>query len=135
LRPNISDERVKRLPQNVITRALGMLDNLRVSVRSHDVSHGDRYLLCSDGLRDNVDDGQILESLALDIGCDEQVELLMSMVLEAGARDNVATLIIDCALSQTKSKTRASTRPVKKKSRPKMARVDLRSKESANRLT
>ncbi len=126
LRPNISDERVKKLPQNVITRALGMMENLRVSVRSHEVSHGDRYLLCSDGLSDNVGDGQILESLALDIGCDEQVALLVSMALEAGASDNVATIIIDCALPHANMKAKASTRPVKKKSRPKMPRVDVR---------
>ncbi len=130
LRPNISDERVKKLPQNVITRALGMMDNLRVSVRSHEVSHDDRYLLCSDGLSDNVDEEQILESLALDIPCDEQVELLVSMALEAGASDNVAAIIVDCALPQSATSARASTRPIKKthrkSSRPKLPRVLLR---------
>lgn len=125
LKPNISDERVKKLPQNVITRALGMMDNLRVSVRSHEICHGDRYLLCSDGLSDNVDDAQILESLALGIDCDEQVALLTSMALEAGASDNVATLIVDCSLPQGGARTKASTRPIKKTSRPNLPRVEL----------
>lgn len=125
LQPNISDERVKKLPQNVITRALGMMDKLRVSVRSHEICHGDRYLLCSDGLSDNVDDGQILESLALEIDCDEQVALLTSMALEAGASDNVATLIVDCSLPQAGQRNKASTRPIKKKSRPALPRIDV----------
>jgi PPM family protein phosphatase len=131
LRPNISDERVRRLPQNVITRALGMMDNLRVSVRSHALVHGDRYLLCSDGLSDHVSDGQIAESLALDIPCDEQVALLVSMALDAGAGDNVACVIIDCALPHHVGK--AATRPMKtsskRVSRP-MPRVDAVTEES-----
>jgi protein phosphatase len=135
LRPNISDERVKKLPQNVITRALGMMENLRVSVRTHDVAHGDRYLLCSDGLSDIVDDSQIHESLALDIGCDEQVELLTSMALEAGTRDNVASIIVDCALPHASQRPKASTKPIKKKSRPKLPRIDLSSAESSAGIT
>lgn len=135
LRPNIADERVKKLPKNVITRALGMMENLRVSVRTYEVAHGDKYLLCSDGISDNVEDNQISESLALDIGCDEQVALLISMALEAGTTDNVAAVIVDCALPHASRRPSTSTRPVKKKSRPKLPRVDLRSVEANTELT
>src|SRR3954471_15455380 len=49
-RPDIDDEVIARLPKNIVTRAIGMVSALRVSLRSHSVVVGDRYLLCSDGL-------------------------------------------------------------------------------------
>jgi PPM family protein phosphatase len=127
LRPNISDERVKKLPQNVITRALGMMDNLRVSIRSYELVHGDRYLLCSDGLSDVVHEQQLNEVLSLDIECDQQVAILVNMALEAGSDDNVAVVVLDCSLPSGGG-VQASTRPIKtsrkKASRPKMRRVE-----------
>jgi protein phosphatase len=132
LRPNIDDARVKKLPQNVITRALGMSDNLRVSVRSHDLLHGDRYLLCSDGLSDVVDDHQMAEALGLNVDCDEQVALLVNMALESSAQDNLAVVIVDCALPGSSAK--AATRPMKsrmrKASRPKLPRLTPADRES-----
>jgi PPM family protein phosphatase len=122
LRPNIDDERVKKLPKNVITRALGMSPNLRVSVRTHELQHGDRYMLCSDGLSDVVTDQQIGEALAMDVGCDEQVEVLMNLALDRQADDNVACVIVDCGLPTAGGKT--PTRPLRKtRSRPAIRRV------------
>ena len=123
LRPNVDDARVKKLPKNVITRALGMSDNLRVSVRTHELLHDDRYLFCSDGMSDVITDDQIAEALAMDIGCDGQVELMMSMVLDKGADDNVACVVVDCSVP-VGGGGKTVTRPLRKKaSRPKMAAV------------
>lgn len=123
LRPNVDDARVKKLPQNVITRALGMSDNLRVSMRTHELMHDDRYLLCSDGMSDVITDDQIGEALAMDIGCDGQVELMMNMVLDKGADDNVACVVVDCSVPAGGG-GKTVTRPLRKKaSRPKMAAV------------
>jgi len=98
LRPNIDDERVKKLPQNVITRALGMSDNLRVSMRSHQLLHGDRYVLCSDGLSDVVSDAQIAQALRRSASCSEHVATLVGLAVDAGASDNVAVVLIKCSL-------------------------------------
>lgn len=123
LRPNIADERVKKLPQNVITRALGMSDSLRVSVRTHELLHDDQYLICSDGLSDVIEDGQIAEALAMELGCDGKVELLMNMALDQGAEDNVACAILDCTLPSGGT-GKSTTRPLKKKSsQPRMPKV------------
>lgn len=123
LRPNVDDARVKKLPKNVITRALGMSDNLRVSMRTHELMHDDRYLLCSDGMSDVITDDQIGEALAMEIGCDGQVELMMNMVLDKGAEDNVACVVVDCSVPAGGG-GKTVTRPLRKKaSRPKMAAV------------
>ena len=63
-RPDLDDAALARLPQHVVTRALGMDDQVRVSVHSFQVVGGDRYLLCSDGLSAIVPASLIAETLA-----------------------------------------------------------------------
>src|SRR5690606_25010597 len=99
MRPEIADARLMKLPQNVITRALGMSEKLRVSVRTHELVHGDRYLLCSDGLSDVVAESQIAEVLGLGASCDERVRLLVDLAIEGGADDNVAVIVLDTSLA------------------------------------
>ena len=45
--------------KNIVTRALGIDDEIDLEVHDHDVSPGDLFLLCSDGLTDMIDDAQI----------------------------------------------------------------------------
>jgi PPM family protein phosphatase len=99
LRPEMPEEKAARLPRNVITRALGMSDKLRVSVRSHRVLPGDRYLLCSDGLSNELDEDQMTDALLLAKSAEEQVRLLINLANEHGAHDNVAALVVHCDLA------------------------------------
>lgn len=121
LRPDIDDAAIATLPKNVITRALGMQADMRVSMRTRSFAHGDRYLLCSDGLSDVVNNEQIADVLSLDSEVDELVRVLLDMALEGGATDNVAIILIDCALSGATAET--STRPLKKLTPGPMPRV------------
>ena len=99
LKPDIDAESAARLPRNVITNALGMEPNVRVSVRTYEVASGDRYLLCSDGLTDEVDDGQIKEALAMGGSPEDQVQLLIDMATEGGAHDNIAAVVLTCGVA------------------------------------
>lgn len=96
MRPEIDDDVLARLPRHVVTRALGMADGVRATIRSFEPVPGDRYLLCSDGLHGWVADDQIAEALMLERTAEEQSRLLVEMAKEAGSRDNVATLVIEC---------------------------------------
>lgn len=98
LRPDIDPSTAQSLPRNVITNALGMDKQVRVSVRTHEIAPGDRYLLCSDGLTDEVDDGQIAQALKLASTPDEQVRLLIDLAVES-ARDNVAVVVLQVGLA------------------------------------
>jgi PPM family protein phosphatase len=95
-RPELDDQLLARLPKNVVTRALGINEQLRVSVRSHAVVEGDRYLLCSDGLSGPVPASQ----LALALGGDEPPERgatrLIDLANAAGGPDNIAALVLHC---------------------------------------
>ncbi len=58
---------------------------------------GDRYLLCSDGLSDVVDDEAIADALSSEPDVDRCAQLLVRLALEAGAPDNITVIVADVA--------------------------------------
>jgi protein phosphatase len=56
---------------------------------------GDRYLLCSDGLSDYVDDGAIARTLREQRDLDRCARQLVQLALAAGAPDNVSVILAD----------------------------------------
>lgn len=100
LKPDIDADSAARLPRNVITNALGMDKSVRVSVRTYEIAAGDRYMLCSDGLTDEVDDGQIGQALSVGGSAEEQVRLLIDLAAQGrGARDNIAVIVLACSVA------------------------------------
>ena len=59
--PDLTEEQRRELPKNVITRALGMQDQVAVDLQHDDSHRGDVYVLCSDGLSGMVTDEEILD--------------------------------------------------------------------------
>lgn len=85
--------------RNVITRALGLEDRIKVDVRSWVYAVGDIYLLCSDGLTDMVTEEEIGRTVArvLDGGAGSLAELAQALIgqaNEAGGYDNISVLLI-----------------------------------------
>jgi serine/threonine protein phosphatase PrpC len=81
--------------RNVVTRALGVADQAALDIRDGAVRGGDRFLLCSDGLTDHVEDGEIAALIADDdpqLACDR----LIALTLERGAADNVSVVVVAC---------------------------------------
>lgn len=81
---------------HAITRAVGGDRVLLPDCRCGEVQRGDRYLLCSDGLTHELDDGRIAALLAHG-SCAEAAQALIAATLAAGAHDNVTVVIIDAA--------------------------------------
>jgi hypothetical protein len=72
-----------------------MEEALRVSVRTHSVSPGDRFLLCSDGITDALGDDTIAGKLGIEaVGADRLVRELIDAALFMGADDNIAALVL-----------------------------------------
>jgi len=92
--PELGEERLAALPRNVITRALGMQEEVRVDLKQVEAQVGDIYLLCSDGLSTMVPDNRILAALA-ENGYDSERSLkaLVTSALEAGGEDNVTIVV------------------------------------------
>jgi len=97
-RPDLDETKLDRIPRNIITRALGVSDDLRVSVRSHPVVAGDRYLLCSDGLSGPVPAPFMSELLRLSEPADRVAEHLILAGNAAGGPDNISALVVDCSV-------------------------------------
>jgi PPM family protein phosphatase len=94
LKPDLTQEGLARLPKNVITRALGMKDAVKVDVQTVHVEPEDMFLLCSDGLTGMINNEQILEVFSLTNDLDEACELLIAMANEAGGTDNISALLV-----------------------------------------
>ncbi|WP_437493091.1 protein phosphatase 2C domain-containing protein [Sorangium sp. So ce1014] len=94
LKPDLSPDELARLPKNIITRALGMKDGVKVDIRSERIQLGDAFLLCSDGLSGMVSEQQMLDVLDITQDPQEACELLIEMANDAGGTDNISALII-----------------------------------------
>lgn len=80
--------------KNLVTRALGT--DLRVDADIFEIGRcaGDRWLLCSDGLNDQVTDAEIATLLA-NKTLYNAADALISLSLTRGAPDNITVIIID----------------------------------------
>jgi protein phosphatase len=94
MKPDLTKEELARLPKNIITRALGMKDVVKVDVKSEPVLPGDTFLLCSDGLTGMVPVHQILEVVGLTAEPQEACELLIAEANDAGGTDNISAVIV-----------------------------------------
>ena len=77
---------------SVITRAVGVVEELRIDTASGDARSGDQFLLASDGLTRLVDDAELLAELTSRRPA-EAAEKLIETVLSRGAPDNVSIII------------------------------------------
>lgn len=77
---------------NVITRAVGVVEELKIETASGDARSGDQFLLASDGLTRLVDDHELLTELTSKRPADA-AETLIETVLSRGAPDNVSIII------------------------------------------
>ncbi len=87
------DDTLVRPPPNVITRALGGDETLELDSVTVEVLDGDLFLLCSDGLSNEVSEVAIEQAL-LPGGCKLACETLLDLALERGARDNVTAVVV-----------------------------------------
>ncbi len=93
----LTEEQARVHPsRNVITRAVGVGEQISGDYRTEDLHAGDLYLLCSDGLTGMVDDARIEEILAAPKSVQAKVNALLSASLLAGGEDNVTVFLIEC---------------------------------------
>jgi serine/threonine protein phosphatase PrpC len=89
-------EQAKNSPhRNLVTRALGVGKNVNVDVQEKTVCNEDIYLLCSDGLHDKLDDGEIkaiIEKYRCDI--DLAAQALVAAANNNGGEDNISVILI-----------------------------------------
>ena len=65
------------------------------SIKSYVLNRGDRFLICSDGVTDMVDDQTICNNLARYQDPDECVEALIQAALDGGGKDNITAIVLE----------------------------------------
>ena len=89
------DEAHLHARKNVITRAIGANANNEPDCFSVPLEEGDRVLLCSDGLYDEVDDETMLKVLTATDEMERCAEKLVAMANENGGNDNISVICVD----------------------------------------
>ncbi|SNT38760.1 protein phosphatase [Noviherbaspirillum humi] len=86
------DDLLTRFARNLITRAVGVADALELDDDLISAEDGDMFLLCSDGLSNEVGEADMARLLA-GRNCREAAEGLLELALRNGGRDNVSVVV------------------------------------------
>ncbi|MHB8379315.1 MAG: protein phosphatase 2C domain-containing protein [Acidimicrobiales bacterium] len=78
-----------------LTRGVGVEDTISIDVASINAAAGDRILLCSDGLSNELDGDTLVRLASAPNGLELAVERLVSAAKVAGGRDNISVILIE----------------------------------------
>ncbi len=91
------EEADKHPDKNIITRAIGVEDDIECDVIIARIKEGDYILLCSDGLSNMLEDKTIYELIANnDFSVKDKVNLLIDKANQNGGKDNISVVLIRC---------------------------------------
>ena len=82
--------------RHIVTRAIGAERTLRPEIRELDIVPGDLLLLCSDGLTEHLEDGEIEGYLADTPDLAKATVQLIEAAKDAGGSDNVTVVLVRC---------------------------------------
>lgn len=92
----ISREQARNHPdRNIITRAVGVEDELEVDCFLVPLNEGDKVLLCSDGLSGMLEDEEIYGILEEEGSVEERARRLVEAANNHGGKDNIAVIIME----------------------------------------
>jgi serine/threonine protein phosphatase PrpC len=92
----ISEEEAHVHPQrSIVTRALGVDQDIEVDEEVLEMRDGDRLLLCSDGLTSMMREESVQEILEAHADPQEAAEALVDAANRAGGLDNITVVVID----------------------------------------
>lgn len=89
------DEARTHKRKNVITRAIGGGKEVMADFFEAELTAGNRIIMCSDGLSNMVDDGEIEQILSLNLPIEDKAKRLIDMANESGGADNIAVVIVE----------------------------------------
>lgn len=107
----ITNEEARHHPaQHMITRAVGATDALDLDDDAIEVVDGDVFLLCSDGLSNELSDDEIIAVLT-SAECGKASEELVELALARGGRDNITAVVVQADDPNAADKTLLNPAP------------------------
>jgi protein phosphatase len=93
---DITSEQARIHPwRHVLSQCLGRKDLQPIEVHPLEVQLGDRLLLCSDGLTEELSDDLITSHLQPGLSKDQSSTKLIEAAKEKGGRDNITVVIVE----------------------------------------
>jgi len=86
--------------RHILTRALGVSEDVVVDLWRIQPSRGDRFLLCSDGLTNELEPPQITEVLATVPDPQVAADLLVRAARTHGGSDNITVVVVDVVVGE-----------------------------------
>jgi len=112
--------------RNIVTRALGIEPSVAVDTWTLPLITGDRYVLCSDGLVDEVTDEAIEKCVKQKIEPQKVADQLVAIANANGGRDNITVIIVDVIADGANSPAATSVTPkTKLKKKPLVKKLVL----------
>jgi PPM family protein phosphatase len=88
------DEARKAPGKNVILQAVGLMPDVRVAIGRLELRRGDRLMLCSDGVSNQITDDE-LRQIMTDSPPREACETMIALSNERGGEDNETVIVAD----------------------------------------
>ena len=89
--------------RHILTRALGVSSDVDVDIWQMTPTAGDRFLLCSDGLTNEVPETRIAKVLSTTADPQEAADTLVRMANDNGGNDNVTVVVLDVLVGEEPS--------------------------------
>jgi PPM family protein phosphatase len=86
--------------RHILTRALGVAPEVTADLWRIRPEQGDRYLLCSDGLTNELTDDEITQVLSTIHNPQEAVEALVQAARDHGGSDNITAVLVDVIIGE-----------------------------------
>ncbi|NCJ08514.1 Stp1/IreP family PP2C-type Ser/Thr phosphatase [Synechococcales cyanobacterium C] len=80
--------------RHVLAQCLGREELNRIDIQPIDIEAGDRLLLCSDGLTEELSDEQIIPCLCAPAPCGETATTLVEAAKKEGGQDNITVVVV-----------------------------------------
>ena len=90
-----AEEAQRHGQRNIVTRAIGIVEDVEVDIWAIEPLRADRFLLCSDGLFNEVPEARIAATLRSYDDPTETAHQLVDLANQAGGRDNITCLVVD----------------------------------------
>ncbi len=92
----IGREEARSHPEkNVITRAVGVRSKVRIDFFDVSLYPGDRFLLCTDGLTNMVEDEEIFRLVRKEASLEEAAQNLVNLANRNGGKDNISVVLAE----------------------------------------
>ena len=98
----LTPEQARNHPdKNIITRAVGTQDTVKIDFFDIQLEEGNQLVMCSDGLSNMVTDEEIFELICREDG-EDKAKRLIDKANANGGRDNIAVIVVEPFTNEVK---------------------------------